>query len=580
FLLLPFYPRTASRDISSIYVGMRRHGCSHLTMIRTTFLFHPVLRVYTLRLLLVATISVVVVNGTGLYRRGITPYSYIFLGGIGICVHHILAIFKWRMRCLALLDLVVVVIEMAGCCFIAFELLPLAPLILLSLSLLFRIATVIKTKEGILMQRLAFLGYCAESKPSYTILTILLNRSLARPLVRGESKYIIFARAFVLSAIGMGVPAFGIYATIIMPLNSVVSTRTMVADYGFGTGTLPGHAVLSLYSVPTCYSCFNKVQVNATPLSDSNKTVDCPNSGYDSDGPYICPYSWSDISNISLSIVFDPGVIEINVLPLCVFDLNESGGCSIWSMGIPLLPGSRLFGHLIWSIRQSVSRPGIASSFSYCPEIHALQQDPSTAATPGADTAMLILRQPTPRPIKFFQDMADASPLSGIATLGGFWTFVNGTFALLFGANVIYFAFGRRSLSALGVVHIFQRHALVRRWHEDFPAIHTEGGLPGSQNAGIVAFIRERLVDLGEDPQASRQGENANDSQQSAAAPSPQMLLAGGHEHAGHRNPEEENRFDKGSLDAGEARPRYILDDIPLLDAVPGLDYVRSAKGA
>ncbi|KAJ7312563.1 hypothetical protein DFH08DRAFT_896721 [Mycena albidolilacea] len=551
---------------------MRRHGCSHLTMILTTILFHLVLRVYTLRLLLVATISVAVVNGTGLYGRGITPYSYIFLGGIGICVHHILAIFKWRMRCLALLDLVVVVIEMAGCCFIAFELLPIAPLVLLFLSLLFRIATVIKTKEGILMQRLAFLGCCAESKPPYTVLTILLNRSLARPLVRGESKYIIFARAFVLSAIGMGVPAFGIYATIIMPLNSVVSTRTMAANYGFGTGTLPGHAALSLYSVPTCYTCFNKVQVNATPLSDSNKTVDCPNSAECMVKHYI--------ANISVSIVFDPGVIEINVLPICMSDLNESGGCGFWSVGIPLLPASRLFGHLIWSTRQSVSRPGIASSFSYCPEIHALQQDPSTAATPGADTAMLTLRQPTQYHIKFFQDTADASPFSGIATLGGFWTFVNGTFALLFGANVIYFAFSRRSLSALGVVHLFQRRALVRRCHEDFPAIHTEGGLPGSQNAGIVAFIRERLVDLGEDPQASRQGENANDSHQSAAAPSPQILLPGGHEHAGHENPEEENRFDKGSLDAGEARPGYILDDIPLLDAVPGLDYVRSARGA
>jgi hypothetical protein len=57
------------------------------------------------------------------------------------------------------------------------------------------------------------------------------------------------------------------------------------------------------------------------------------------------------------------------------------------------------------------------------------------------------------------------------------------------------------------------------------------------------------------------------------------MILAGGHGHAGHGNPEE-NRFDEGSLDAGEARPGYILDEIPLLDADLGLDYVLSAKGA
>jgi hypothetical protein len=62
---------------------------------------------------------------------------------------------------------------------------------------------------------------------------------------------------------------------------------------------------------------------------------------------------------------------------------------------------------------------------------------------------------------------------------------------------------GRRPLSALGVAHVFQRRTLVRQWQDDFPAIHTEGGQPGSDSAGIVAFIRERLVDLGEDPRSS-----------------------------------------------------------------------------
>ncbi|KAF8144295.1 hypothetical protein K438DRAFT_1782944 [Mycena galopus ATCC 62051] len=85
-------------------------------------------------------------------------------------------------------------------------------------------------------------------------------------------------------------------------------------------------------------------------------------------------------------------------------------------------------------------------------------------------------------------------------TLAHAHRFINGAFALFFGANVIYFLFGRRPLSALGIVHMFQREALVRQWNGDFPAIHTEGGLPGSERAGIVAFIRERLVDLGERP--------------------------------------------------------------------------------
>jgi hypothetical protein len=36
----------------------------------------------------------------------------------------------------------------------------------------------------------------------------------------------------------------------------------------------------------------------------------------------------------------------------------------------------------------------------------------------------------------------------------------------------------------------------VRQWHRDFPALRTEGGTPGSEDAGIVAFLRERLVGL------------------------------------------------------------------------------------
>ncbi|KAJ7636702.1 hypothetical protein FB45DRAFT_864704 [Roridomyces roridus] len=43
-----------------------------------------------------------------------------------------------------------------------------------------------------------------------------------------------------------------------------------------------------------------------------------------------------------------------------------------------------------------------------------------------------------------------------------------------------------------------QRTKLEKQWHADFPALHTEGGLPGSESAGIVAFIRERLIDVGE----------------------------------------------------------------------------------
>ncbi|KAF7328710.1 Short-chain dehydrogenase/reductase family protein [Mycena venus] len=128
-----------------------------------------------------------------------------------------------------------------------------------------------------------------------------------------------------------------------------------------------------------------------------------------------------------------------------------------------------------------------------------LLQEDRMPPNSGSDTVSLRLR---PRAdnisvaTKVVQDYTDVSVLNGLATFGGFWTFMNGGFALFFGANIVYFLYKTRALSALGLVHWFQRRALLRQWHEDFPALRTEGGQPGSETAGIVAFIRERLVDV------------------------------------------------------------------------------------
>ncbi|KAJ7027531.1 hypothetical protein C8F04DRAFT_1189497 [Mycena alexandri] len=102
----------------------------------------------------------------------------------------------------------------------------------------------------------------------------------------------------------------------------------------------------------------------------------------------------------------------------------------------------------------------------------------------------------------------------------------------------------------------------------DFHAIRSEGvnGLPGSESAGIIAFIRERLVDLGEDSHL-------------AAADNPDDVKA-------QRNLEKEdidetNTFE--SLPAAKfkyrelSEPGYILDKIPLLDMDLGSSGSRRA---
>ncbi|KAJ7881489.1 hypothetical protein B0H14DRAFT_3760356 [Mycena olivaceomarginata] len=281
------------------------------------------------------------------------------------------------------------------------------------------------------------------------------------------------------------------------------------------------------------------------------------------------PWGFPQIDRIFISIVFPPGTDQVDVNFGC-----DLGLCDGLSTPLPLLPGSHLFGLLRWSQRQQIAQSN--PPFIYAPEIYALQPDPSSEPM-GPRGALLTLRT-AHEPFKFLQDTADASPLSGIATFGGFWTFVNGAFALFFGANVVYFMFGRRPLSALGVVHLFQRRALVRRWHEDFPAIHTEGGLPGSENAGIVAFIRERLVDLGEDPRGlaeeSKDAEKQvpeDSSVSSEMAPSEESADEGVQEDDHRQSPDDSPTM---SVEWYPQRPGYILDEIPLLELDLGADAV------
>jgi hypothetical protein len=57
-------------------------------------------------------------------------------------------------------------------------------LVALALSALFRLATILKSKDKFFRQRLYFLGGCTPADPPYRALSILLNRSLSRPLVR------------------------------------------------------------------------------------------------------------------------------------------------------------------------------------------------------------------------------------------------------------------------------------------------------------------------------------------------------------------------------------------------------------
>ncbi|KAJ7858013.1 hypothetical protein B0H14DRAFT_2749870 [Mycena olivaceomarginata] len=508
-------------------------------MIRLTILLNPTARVWNLRFLLLWTIVIIV---SWRIVSHYDPYPISLeetIAQIVLCfipVHHLVVLIPWSLKGLALIDFGLILLEIVETIFISHLISPLndtvtkifrgagvLPLVLsLILSASFRLATLIKCNEAISRQRFSFLGGCAQAHPPYTSSRILLNRSIARPLVRGESMFIILPRAVIISAIALGVPAFAVYSIIVMPGVAEVFTRS-ISGRRIEHGPLqpPGKATVYLGGLFGYYPSYPEVSsfnITTTTWGPGAEILDCgiSNKYYGSPGIVVeCPCFWDDVLNMTISLSIEQGNgAYATPLPGSLQESRASADeylmaslfYDIGSSGVPLLSGSRLFGVVTWTRRDLIITstwgfsPRVETIFT--PDITALQPDPRNVSDPSATT--LTLFQPFGAPTRrLLRETVEATALSGIATFGGFWTFLNGAFALFFGANVLYFMFGRRPLSALGLVHILQRRRLVRQWHDDFPAIHTEGGLPGSESAGIVAFIRERLVDLEQDPGAA-----------------------------------------------------------------------------
>ncbi|KAJ7927770.1 hypothetical protein B0H13DRAFT_2265412 [Mycena leptocephala] len=475
---------------------------------KLTLLFNPTARVYTLRLLLLGNIATIVFLVISFSVYAFPSVQLAIACSSLTLLHHSLILFPRRMRRLAAVDIALLIIETGLICDIlsirlfrseSWPFLFGLQFLMLLLSALFRCATIVKSEHSFFRQPFDFLGGCKSVRPRYTPLSILLNRSISRPLVRGESAVIIFTRAVILSCLALGVPAFAIYAILILPAFSKIYTRAIVTSFINDIGYPTDNVTVFLFGLAGDISNVSSSNIQVNAHLDSDKSTNC--SSMDSSVPGVdlvvqCPHGWYSVDSVSISVgtsaVSNPlwrfgelGLVSVSLRPPEKYINSPPPPFE----PIVLLPGSNLFGVLTWTERRVIEIPAYPTYVStFIPEITSLQPYPSNGG--GSDVAKLTLLNRYAYSTKLLEDTTDASPLSGISTLGGFWSFVNGAFALIF---------GRRPLSALGVVHIFQRRALARQWHRDFPALHSEGGRPGSDSAGIVAFIRERLVDLDSD---------------------------------------------------------------------------------
>ncbi|KAK7022673.1 hypothetical protein R3P38DRAFT_3357504 [Favolaschia claudopus] len=564
------------------------------------FLFNPLLRVWNLRLLLLwSALNIYLIFAA------IPNYSYptltlalTFIAPSIVIFHHLIVLIPWPWSGTVLMDLCLAGIEIAS------EIVSLvvslvvilrqpgdATLwglafcgtfgILLLLSILAasaRVATIAKCDQPLTHQHFSMLGGCRRTYPAYTPFRMFFGRAIARPLVRrrrahsgrkGNDAFDELLMAShpadlppVLMAVVMAVFPNPKFPESPSPFSSLLLPQIYIKTFYYGVQRR--HSPLGNASIRVS-SANPRVPVNVTMVPQRMELEPCERVvlavqffGVD------CPLRWIDVSKISISMDIEGNSDTQARVRLISSDEDQDfpvdEDLTYDDMSIMLFPGSQLVGEFTWIRLDLMPRSHWGyiispASTVYIAEVRNLQPQPHPIST-SANVATLILHQQHSYTMRVLQETVDSTTFTGISTFGGFWTFLSGTFALLFGAHVLYFMLGRRPLSALGIAHIFQRKALIRQWHEDFPAIHTEGGSPGSKNAGIIAFIRNRLVDLDPDP---REFEDELDIEaqrkDSTEEDKPSEIIQT------NRNPIEACSSFSTSGEVG-----YLFDEIPLLD--------------
>ncbi|KAJ7111345.1 hypothetical protein C8R44DRAFT_742467 [Mycena epipterygia] len=533
----------------------------------SSFLFNPTARVYNFPLLILASLGMMILyaNDVRIERSEGQPWwlrrdpRMLATCSVVIC-HHLFMILPLRFGMAMTADWIFTMAKISGKC-VQFHLamsliircvqsgcIPVGPriqhliwlLIPFTASMTFRTATVLASPRRFWRQQFAFFGGCSPANPPYTVWRILLNRSLGRPLVSG---------------VFVGLPIFAVYTVVVLPLNAQSFTR-IIEDIIVDMTTSNPVIIMSSYWETTGTAQNFTLTVSAV---SGGIQFDCSLSPgpdtYAISTIAICPTSWT-VSQILITI--SPPSIS----PFVYITPGQRDVTNIIQRTdpIPLSANSDLLALLTWTQRQVFRdepfrfSPAIPLRNLMTAEVNTIQTNQSPLTSTGNVSTLTLFQRET-FATKILQEYTDTMAVAGSATFGGIWPSINGTFVLFFGANIVYFLFGRRPLSALGLVHIFQRSKLVDKWNEDFPALRTEGGTPGSESAGVVAFIRERLIDLEDMPSPAAPGFDGQESGSRRNVPQGDTDLQSTHE--GPQNLRGQRRAAQGE---------YVLEEIQLMD--------------
>ncbi|KAF4610515.1 hypothetical protein D9613_006746 [Agrocybe pediades] len=167
---------------------------------------------------------------------------------------------------------------------------------------------------------------------------------------------------------------------------------------------------------------------------------------------------------------------------------------------LSIIANSNVVAAVARDVRETFRSPALAAvglyeaMFSFwTPRIMNINVD--TAIPPIANVSTLRLYIPifsdTVSERGFVSESRNFSVLSGFSSIGGLWTTLSGTFAILFGGSLLHFLSSSKSISIIGIAHTFQRATMKKHCFDQYR------DLPNDQkNRGVLALIRDYAIDL------------------------------------------------------------------------------------
>lgn len=382
----------------------------------------------------------------------------------------------------------------------------------LCLTLVFRVACILRSGGRKLLEPFNLFSGC-ESPPSESSRhQVLFGRNIWKSAFRGEAKFVRVLRGVLAISFLFAVLAFSAFLIIIDPIHEtgLVPTKDYRAPdilYDFNM-ELPVWSIvafidmrLPIASRPDVF----KSAISVIPLWDNssdykpdcvplpgNLTVGGKSQNVQSD-PYIqaitifCPSRRVGLNAQEIMSAPSPDVspdllVTINFTTLGMFDdslvdarmrtvsilvglTNNTNDVVANTIPTPMFPGLNLAGNISREFKRRFVKPPLASwgifssSTSFLVTgLSPLFYDPSSLIPRSPDTGTLrIFGQNDHSDWELHQDYRDKSVWSGLASVGGFWTFLNGAFGIIFGTRLVLILFGIKPGSIFGIAHLFQR---------------------------------------------------------------------------------------------------------------------------